>query len=130
MKKMNKILLRLMNKILLGLTMILAVFGAFVIGVIVHEYKHYYDRKDNSDITEICVLNLPYGVENFKEYEKIGYVQYVNPTDSSSSSEFTAGLFGLLITFILSGLVMHYLFSSYYENKFNERFSQEVLSFR
>ena len=91
-------------------TWILVITGAVIFGTTAHEYKHYFDIKDDSTINEICILNLPYGVDNFAFDRPSGYVRF--SSDSLVySSEFSATLIGFLVSICLVVISCYYLFN-------------------
>ena len=89
------------------ITWMLILTGALVFGITAHEYKHYYDLKDDT-ITEICVLNLPWGVDNIHLDHNAGYIQYI--PDTASTSEFGATIIGYLVVICLMVISCYYLF--------------------
>ena len=101
--------MKILYKISMVITFVLIIIGATIIGITVHEYKHYFDIKDNSTITDICVLNLPYGIDNFDLDKPMGFVKYI-PKGEVYSSEFSTTLIGFLVSLVLVIFSCYYLF--------------------
>lgn len=69
------------------------IIGLSVFMITVHELKHYYDIKDEVAVSEICIMNLP--IKSLSD-SNLGYVSYFISDEDPESSEFMAGLYGLI----------------------------------
>lgn len=99
------------NKINLSIKILvffLAFVGIFTISNITHELKHYYDLKDITEVTEVCLLNLP--LELLENESRTGYVNYLPNQCREFSSERDALIIDFSIIIILSFITFYYFF--------------------
>lgn len=92
------------NKISFAILGIFSIFGAFFIGVTLHEYYHYYDFKKYHPVKdELCAVALPTSLNNMsKAYA--GYYQFqvgYNETAPSEERLAKSESIAYIITFII-----------------------------
>jgi len=104
-----------MNKIYLFskiIVFVLSGIGIIIAGITAHELKHFYDLKENAEITEICVMNIPITFEKFSLDSGVGYVRYYN-NGNAQSEEFLPNIISIVVVIILTNILSYYIFESY-----------------
>jgi TRAP-type mannitol/chloroaromatic compound transport system permease large subunit len=102
----------MMRKIAGFIVLFLALIGILVVGVGVHEIKHYLDLKDqeNVELLEICFLNI--NLEQPFLDKDVGYVSYYNYGDSEAeTSEIKATIIGFVVIVILTIILLYHFFT-------------------
>ena len=95
----------------------LVIIGISVVAISSHELKHFYDVKDNSKVTELCVLNIPTEYKDLRTLltEPSGYTEYIpNSKKVVESSEFQALIVSIIVFIILFIFIIIYI-KGYFE---------------
>ena len=110
---------------------LLVMLGLLCVNNICHEMKHFYDLKDDANITDICIMNIP---ENFPHdllNKHVAYVRYLpHEGVETESSEAVAITFGLIPTILLSLIACAFLFNMtnpFYEKNPTEEEIKEIV---